>query len=175
MKRAKMILVVAFALVAAAAAQMDAPKPGPESKKLDVFAGTWTLDSKLKPSAMGPGGTVNETEKCEWMEGRFYLVCHVDYKSDMGNGVGTSYMGYSSDDKAYTYREFNSYGEFTDARGTIDGDTWTWTSDYKMGGSAMKGKFTVKVTSATSYTFTYEMSQDGAKWNTIMEGKATKK
>jgi len=175
MKRAGMIFVMAFGLTVAAAAQMEAPKPGPELKKLDVFAGSWMLDANLKPSSMGPGGTVTETEKCEWREGGFYLVCHLDYKGPTGNGVGTSFMGYSADDKAYTYREFNSYGEFTDARGTIDGDTWTWTSEYKMGGMAMKGKFTVKVTSATSYNFAYEMSQDGAKWNSIMEGKATKK
>jgi len=31
------------------------------------------------------------------------------------------------------------------------------------------------MTSATSYNFTFEMSQDGAKWATIMDGKASKK
>jgi len=175
MKRAGMIFVMALVLTAVAAAQMEAPKPGPELKKLDVFAGSWTLDGAVKAHAAGPDGTMTETEKCEWMEGGFYLVCHFDYKGTMGSGVGTSFMGYSPDDKAYTYREFNSYGEFTDARGTIDGDTWIWTSDDKMGGMTMKGKFTVKITSATSYNFAFDMSQDGTKWNTIMEGKAAKK
>jgi len=59
---------------------------------------------------------MTENEKCEWMEGGFYLVCHSDYKSSMGNGMGLSVMGYSADDKAYTYREFNSFGEFDDSR-----------------------------------------------------------
>jgi hypothetical protein len=84
-------------------------------------------------------------------------------------------MGYSNDDKAYTYREFNSFGEFEDSKGSLDGDTWTWTADEKMGGMTMKGRFTMKMPSSTSYTFSYDMSQDGTKWTTVMDGKATKK
>ena len=33
----------------------------------------------------------------------------------------------------------------------------------------------MKVVSPTSYTFKYEMSQDGTSWTTVMDGKATKK
>ncbi len=42
-------------LAAAALAQMEMPKPGPEHKKLDMFAGTWTLDGDMKPGADGSG------------------------------------------------------------------------------------------------------------------------
>jgi hypothetical protein len=175
MKRAGMILAAALVMAAAAMAQMEPPKPAPELKKLDVFAGTWTLDGTMKPGMMGPGGSMTENEKCEWMEGGFYLVCHSEYKGSMGSGIEMSVMGYSSEDKAYTYREFSSTGEFEDSRGTIDGDTWTWTSDEKMGGMTMKGKFTIKITSATSYNFAFDMSQDGTKWTNVMEGKASKK
>jgi hypothetical protein len=174
MKPAGMILA-ALILAGAAMAQTAAPKPGPELKKLDVFVGTWTLDGSMKPGMMGSGGTMTENEKCEWMEGGFYLVCHSDYKSTMGNGVGLSVMGYSADDKVYTYREFSSTGEFNDSKGTLDGDTWTWTSDEKMGGMTMKGRFTIHMTSAASYTFAFDMSEDGKKWSTVMEGKAGKK
>ena len=61
------------------------------------------------------------------------------------------------------------------AKGTVDGDTWTWTNDMKMGSQTMKGRFTEKILSPTSYNFKYEMSADGTKWETVMEGKATKK
>jgi hypothetical protein len=73
MKRTGMTLV-AVMFAAAAMAQTGAPKPGPELKKLDVFVGTWTLAGTLKPGMMGSGGTMTENEKCEWMEGGFYLV-----------------------------------------------------------------------------------------------------
>jgi hypothetical protein len=161
-------------LVVAAVAQMEAPKPGPELKKLDAFAGTWTLEGDMKPGPMSPGGTMAENERCEWMDGNFFLVCKSDFKSSMGNGTGISVMGYSTDDKTYTYREFNSWGEAMDSKGSVDGNTWTWTSDEKMNGMVMKGRFTMKITSPTSYNFTFDMSQDGTKWTTVMEGKATK-
>jgi len=175
MKRAQMILAAALAMATTAVAQTGAPKPGPELKKLDVFVGAWTLDGNMKPGVMGPGGTMTELQKCEWMEGGYFLVCHSDYKSSMGNGVGLSVMGYSTDDKVYTYREFNSFGEFDDSKGTVDGDTWTWVNEEKMGNSTMKGRFTMHMTSTASYTFAFDMSQDGTKWSTVMEGKATKK
>ncbi|MGA2647168.1 MAG: DUF1579 family protein [Candidatus Sulfotelmatobacter sp.] len=175
MKRLGLVLISAFLLATTAIAQTQPPKPGPELQKLDLFVGTWTLDGTMKPSAMGPGGSMTEGEKCEWMEGGFYVICHSDYKSSMGNGVGLSVLGYSADDKVYTYREFNSFGEFDDSRGSVEGDTWTWTSDEKMGAMTMKGRFIMKVTSASAYNFTFDMSQDGAKWSTVMEGKASKK
>ena len=175
MKRPGMLLVTALLLATAATAQMQPPKPGPELKKLDVFVGSWTLDGNMKPSTMGPGGAISENEKCEWMDGGFYLVCNSEYKSTIGNGVGLAVMGYSPDDKAYTYREFNSFGEFEDSKGSVNGDTWTWIADEKMGGMTMKGRFTMKIISPTSYTFMFEMSQDGTKWTTVMDGKATKK
>jgi len=174
MKRSGRILIAWSVLAAAAMAQAGMPQPGPEHKKLDMFAGSWTLDGQMKPGPMGPGGSMTETEKCDWMEGGFYVVCHADFKSTMGNGSALSLLGYSTDDKAYTYREFNSFGEFMESKGSLDGDTWTWTGDEKMGGATSKGRFTMKFTSPTSYTFTYDMSPDGAKWTTVMDGKATK-
>jgi len=176
MKKTVMILMAGLVLVATAVAQETAPKPAPEIKKLDMLAGSWVLEGDMKPSAMGPGGKVSETEKCEWMEAGFFLICHVDFKTaNSGNGSGLSVLGYSTGEKAYTYREFNSWGEFEDSRGALDGDTWTWTSDEKMGDTVMKGRFTMKFTSPASYNFTYEMSPDGAKWTTAVDGKATKK
>jgi Protein of unknown function (DUF1579) len=176
MKRAGIILIAGLSFAAVALAQETMPKPTPEHKKLDTLAGSWVLEGDVKPSAMGPGGKITENEKCEWMEGGFFLVCHVDFKTaSSGNGWGLAVLGYSTGEKAYTYREFNSWGEFEDSRGTLDGDTWTWTSDEKIDNSMGKGRFTMKFTSPSSYSFTYEMSPDGAKWTTEVDGKATKK
>ena len=92
----------------------------------------------------------------------------------MGSGSGISFIGYNPDQKAYTYDEFNSMGEAEHSTGTLDGDTWTWLGEQKMGPQTMKGRFTMKIASPTSYTFKYEMSPDGATWTTVMDGTATK-
>src|SRR6185312_15318101 len=88
--------------------------------------------------------------------------------------TGTGYLGYNPEDKVYTYHEFSSDGEMVDARGTVDGDTWTWTSEEKMQGKVMKGRFIEKITSPTSYDIKFEASVDGGEYVTIMEAKATK-
>jgi len=175
MKKAGILLTACLIMAPAALAQMEPPKPGPEVKKLDALAGAWTLEGDVKPGPMGPGGKMTEGQKCEWMEGGYFLVCHVDFKSAMGNGYGMGVMGYSTDDKTYTYHEFNSWGEAMDAKGALDGGTWTWTSDEKMGDKMVKGRFTMKMTSSASYDFMYETSPDGSKWTTAVDGKATKK
>jgi hypothetical protein len=104
--------------------------------------------------------------------GDFFLVQHSHFSgAGMGEGTGISILGYDSDMKKFTYNEFNSWGEAGKSLGMVDGKTWTWLGeDPKMG----KGKFTMTITSPTSYDFQYDMSPDGNNWTTIMNGKATK-
>jgi hypothetical protein len=61
-------------------------------------------------------------------------------------------------DKMYTYDSFNSLGEADHAKGTVDGDTWTWRSETRMGPRTIKGRLTIKMLSATAYNFKFEMS-----------------
>jgi hypothetical protein len=56
----------------------------------------------------------------------------------------------------------------------VDGGTWTWLADENLGGQKMKGRYTAKVLSPTSYAMKFELSPDGTNWSTVMEGKATK-
>ena len=169
-----LFLSVLFAMALAAEAQMPPMKPGPEQKKLDYFAGNWVLDGNMKPGPMGPGGKMTETESNTWMDGGFFLAMKSDFKSAMGNGTEVSYLGYDPNEKMYTYDSFNSMGEADHSKGTVEGDTWTFTSDEKMGSVTWKGRFVMKVLSPTSYTFKFDMSQDGTTWNTVMDGTATK-
>lgn len=175
MKRALAIVAVAFCTLALVA-QAPAPiKPGPEHKNLDYFNGTWTLTGEFKPGPWGPGGTMTETEHNTWMDGGFFLLSHIDFNGGaMGNGTGLSVMGYDPNTKMYTYDEYNSMGEAEHATGNFDGTTWTWTSDENMGGQKMKGRFSIKEFSPTSYSFKFEMAPAGGEFATIMDGKATK-
>ncbi len=177
MKRVLAVLAVATSMlpmmVHAQAPQM--PKPGPEVKKLDYFAGTWKTDGEAKPSPYGPGGKTSGTDHNEWMPGCFFLVTHSEFNTPEGEAKGLAIMGYKADDKLYTYHEFDSTGETVSATGTVQGDTWTWQSEDKMGGKIVKGRYTVNVLSPTSYSFKFESASDTGEWNTVMEGKATKK
>ena len=163
------------AVTTSAPAQMPAPKPPPELKKIDYFIGKWNLEGEMKPGPMGPGGKMTMTEEDSWMDGNFFVVAHSKFSSPtMGGGTAISFMGYDPDTKAYTYNEFNSMGETERSAGTFDGDTWTWTGDEKMGDKIIKGRYTMKILTPTSYNFKFEMSPDGANWTTVMDGTATK-
>ena len=52
--------VLFFSFVLEIAAQGQAPKPGPEQKKLEALLGSWTFEWDTKPSIFGPGGKVIE-------------------------------------------------------------------------------------------------------------------
>ena len=170
------IVVLGILLAATAAfAQMEAPKPGPDVKKLDYFVGHWTAEGNVKPGPMGPGGIFKSDDNNEWMEGGYFVVLHSKYSGGgMPGGVSTAYMGFDPNDKVYTYDEFNSAGEATHSKGTIDADNWVWTNEMKMGAMTMRGRFSVKILSPTAYTYKFEVSTDGTNWTLFMDGKETK-
>jgi hypothetical protein len=175
MNRASAIVITTVLLIGAAFAQAGPPTPGPELKKLDYFVGSWTSEGDMKPGPMGPGGKMTASEDSKWMDGGFFVVIHSTFKSAaMGNVSAIAFMGYDTEEKKYTYDEFNSMGEAIHSKGTVDGDTWTWTNEMKMGPQTMKGRFTMKILSPTSYTYKFEMSADGTKWDLVMDGKDTK-
>src|SRR5262249_14987426 len=153
-------ILVCSTLLAIAQNPPPTPKPGPEQKNLAYFAGSWTLTGDIKPGPMGPGGKFNGTEHVEWMPGGFFLVSHSTSSSLMGKETGLAVYGYDSDKKTYTYDEFSSSGENIHATGTFDGKTWTWTSEMTANNMPLKGRFVVTQTSANSYTFKFDLSQD---------------
>jgi hypothetical protein len=172
--RTQALFIATLLLTAAASAQMSLPKPGPEHKKLDYFIGHWTCDGDTKPGPMGPGGKMTLSEDNKWMEGGYFVVMHSEFKSgSMGSGTGIAFLGYDADEKKYTYNEFNSMGEATYSKGTVDGDAWTWIGDMKMNPPG-RGRFSEKILSPTSYTIKFEMSSDASNWVLFMDGKCTK-
>ena len=169
-------MLMSILAVSSAHAQMGPPTPAAELKKLDFMSGDWTAEGTQTPGPGAPTSKWSMTTHADWMEGNFFLVEHSDMDlGPMGKGKELAVLGYDSDRGVYTYRAFSSWGEPENAEGKVDGDTWTWTSEVRMNGQTMKGRYTMKVLSPTSYAMKYEMSPDGTKWITAMEGKATKK
>jgi hypothetical protein len=165
-----------LALVAATVfARTDEPKPAPELRKLDYFVGTWAAQGEIRPGPLGAGGRFTGTNRVQWMDGGFFLVTQSDFEGAMGKGSETSYMGWDADTRTYTYDSFNTLGEVDRARGTVNGDTWTWLSETKIGEKTMKGRLTQKVRSPAAYDFRFETSFDGKTWTTMLEGSDAKK
>lgn len=172
-------ILASILILSAAAAWAQMPmKPGPELKKLDYFVGTWTTDGTIAQGPWGAGGKFSATDTTEWMEGNFFMVGHSDFKMPAelgGDGKETSFMGYDTDKNVYTYDAFNSQGHRETSKGTVNGDTWTWTSTANYGGQDINQRMTIKIVSPIVHTMKFEVSMDGTNWMTFMDAKATKK
>jgi len=156
-------------------AQMKLPNPAPQLKSLDYFVGTWLAEGDVKPGPMGGGGKFGGTNRVEWMRGAFFLVTHSEFHGALGEGVETAYMSYDGVSNSYTYDSFNSLGEADHAKGNLNGDTWIWQSETRIGSQTMRGRLTIKMLSATAYNFKFETSPDGITWSILLEGKDRKK
>jgi hypothetical protein len=173
--KATSLLLGILLLATTAFAQMEIPKPGPEVKKLNYFVGHWTSEGDMKPGPMGPGGKFTLQENSEWMDGGYFVVIHSKYSGGgMPDGTSTAYMGYDTQEKVYTYDEFNSSGEHTHSTGNLDDDNFVWMSDMKMGAQTMKGRFSMKLMPPNAYAYKFEVSPDGKAWSLVMDGKDTK-
>jgi len=150
------------------------PKPGPEHEKLAYFVGKWASEGELKPSAFGPGGKFAITETCDWLPGKFALQCNSDGNISGMPVKGTSIMSYDSAKSTYVYFESNSMGENNYSQGSVNGDTWTWTSENAMYGTTVRTRFTLKQVPPDSASFKFELATGSDPLTLMMEGKQTR-
>jgi hypothetical protein len=169
-------LVIIFAV--SAAAQMSSTA-SPELKKLDYFSGTWTSAATIPAGPWGAGGKFTATGTNEWMKGAFFLVSHADFSLPPelgGSGSAISVYAYDPDKRVDTEDRFDSIGRHEKRTGTLNGDTWTWNSEFDYAGMTIQSRLTVKTISATSYSTKLEVSSDnGASWTSFWDGTAAKK
>jgi hypothetical protein len=173
------IVFAAFALSSTAAPLIvaaQATKPGPEQARLGYFVGKWTAEGEVKPGPMGPGGKFTSTDNCEWFEGRYSVVCHSEGAMPMGPSKSIGILGYSPEEKVYTYYGVDNTGMTMSSvpKGTLKGDTWTYFDQGTMGGKQYKSRVVIKELSPTSYSFKMDMQGPDGKWMPMMESKNTK-
>jgi hypothetical protein len=177
MKRVTVLLSICVMFVVTsiqAQVRQGPPEPGPDVKKLAYRIGTWNLKHDARPFGSMPGGKFAATEKCEWYSGGFFVTCHWETTGAIRPSKGVSFLGYDQNEKVYTYHGFESTGDVIDAKGTVDGDTWTWTSESKMGDGKMTGRVTIKLVSKTEYSFKLELSRNGKEFSLLQESTARK-
>ena len=152
------------------------PKPGPEHERLGFFVGKWTGTGEMKPGPMGPGGKMTTTDDCQWFEGHFSVICNSTGQSPMGPGKSMGILGYSTEDKVYTYYGVDNSGMTMASvpKGTLQGKTWIYNDESIMGGQKVKTRVTIKELSPTSYSFLMEAQSPDGKWAPMMETTNTK-
>jgi hypothetical protein len=179
MKRIAAFSLTAFLVLLAVAVTRaqepaPAPKPGPEHEKLAYFVGTWKSEGDIKPSAFGPAGKYTFTETCNWLPGKFALLCKSEGNMMGGEFHGLSVMSYDMAEKSYVYYETNNWGENVYSHGSVAGDVWTWTNESKINGKPVRTRFTLKRVSPDLASYTFDMAMGSDPLANVMEGKQTR-
>jgi Protein of unknown function (DUF1579) len=145
----------------------QAPKPGPEHKRMEVFIGKWINEGHTIASAGAPSLKIPTSDVYEWMPGGFFVL-HTAYGriGDMDVG-GTEIIGYDAASGTYRSHFFDSQGNTTTDELTVDGDTWTWRG-------AQTRTTAVFGDNGKTQTAHHERSDDGVNWVPSMEVTLTK-
>ncbi len=79
---------------------------------------------------------MTSSDTCEWFEGRFSVICRYEGSGPMGPSKGLGILGYSTEEKVYTYYAVDNtnMGMASVPKGTVQGDTWTYTDEATFGG-----------------------------------------
>jgi hypothetical protein len=171
------IAATLFALSGLAALSQTAtptPQPGPEHQRLAYLVGKWNSEAEMKPGAFGPGGHMTFTQDCDWYSGGFAVVCHSVSNWAGGAVKALSITSYDPGEKRYVYFETNTSGENVFAKGTIDGPTWTWLGESRMGGKLLRNRFILKEVPPDVATYTDEIADGDGPWAEVMHGKQTR-
>jgi hypothetical protein len=170
------VVLIVVAAAFAVAEEPAAPQPTAEHRALEAWTGSWSGKGEMKPGPFGPGGPMSWSEDCSWFEGGgFHVVCRTQGTSPMGPMKGLGIVGYNAEKKVYTHYGVDSTGWSGYSEGTRTGDTWTFQSKEMMGGMTYHSRFNMTMTSPTTMTFNWEMSEDGSKWTVMMDGTTSKK
>jgi hypothetical protein len=154
--------------------KMEAPKPAPETERLDYFTGNWHSEVDIKANPWEPVQKMSSELHCSWMEGRFFVVCNEIGQWSLGKLGATYVMGYDSEAKVYTWDSYNSAGKKGHITGTVEGKTWTFNIENEVDGKTIKARSVLFEESPTRYRLTMEATEDGKTWKPVMESQSNK-
>jgi hypothetical protein len=138
------------------------------------MVGKWTSEADIKPSPYGPGGKTTSIDSYEWFSGGFALVYRSDAKTPAGEEKALGIMSYDPGEKRYVYSETNTSGENIVAKGTLEGRTWTWTGESRMGGKVYRNRFTLTEVPPDRASYKFEMAEGNGPWAEVLHGKQTR-
>jgi hypothetical protein len=93
----------------------------------------------------------------------------------MGPSKGLGISGYNAEKKVYTHYGIDSQGWNGHSEGTREGTLWTFESEELMGGKTVYSRFTMNMVSKSKMKFTWDLSEDGKSWTTMMKGSSKRK
>lgn len=149
---------------------MEMPKPGHGHLKMEKLVGSWEGEETMHPSQWDPkGGTAVGRSTHRMALNGFALL--YDYEQERDGVVtftGHGVMTFDPKGERYTFHWFDCMGSPPEVFvGDFDGDILTLAH----GGPGMHARMTYDLSVSRQMRTKMEMSEDGATWNTLFEGR----
>ena len=156
-------------------AQTSGPQPSPEHKKLEVWAGNWTIQGEGKDSPSGSTYKFDWTMQGRWLPGGFFLEVYGSLKYPDGEDRWLEILGYDPVKKTYVGYVFNYNGtSFIYTMTLSDRTCFENGTSYSPDGKGTKWRQTWNFApDLMSVTGKREIEKDGTWW-TEFEAKGVK-
>lgn len=152
---------------------MDMPKPGPEHKRLEVFAGTWIGQELMHPSPWDPQGGPTEAEARNAMALDGFALIQ-DYEQRRGGRTTLKGHGVLRWDGASGHYAFHWFDSMGTPPAIFIGDwvegTLTLRSQGPYGWARAQWTF-----HDGTYAYRMDLSPDDRHWTPFMEGSYRRK
>jgi hypothetical protein len=175
MRRVLLATLPLLVLAVSTPANAQTPQPGPDTKKLEAFVGTWKYEGDAKASPLGPAAKIAGTQTGRMVMSGFALEWKGEEKGPFG-GVQWGEMDvYDASSKSYPYFGYQNDGTTWSGSNVLRGDIWAATGTITSKGTSCKyraeGSFSAD---GKTWTWKSEISADGKTWTPWTQGTMTK-
>ena len=171
MKNCIWVCLIEIVLGTGAIVVAQAPQPGPEAKKLAMFAGTWQYSGEAKASPLGPASKIAGKQTGRMVAGGF-AIQNTGEESVIQWGETDVYDPAS---KTYRYLGYRNDGAVWQGSGSVSGNVWKFSGTMTVKGTSYQIRTEATFTpDGKSFTWKAEISTDGKTWAAWAETKASK-
>jgi len=153
----------------------QAPQPGPDVKKLEVFVGTWRYEGEAKATPIGPAAKISGTQTARMVMNGFALEWTGEEKGAFG-GVKFGEMDvYDASSKTYPYLGYQTDGTTWSGSSVVSGNTWKGNGTMTSNGASYRVRTEVSLSAdGKTFAFKQEISGDGKTWVPWVQASMTK-
>ena len=148
------------------------PEPAPviteAHRRLEPFVGTWKVTGQNAGAAPNaPDTPVTGEESYTWLPGRFFLLGHWDRRFEGGRHVGLNIIRYDATTEQYSSYNVDNLGFARTYRVTQRDGVWSFIGEWERATWAFGHD-------GQTMTIDWEITTDGATWETLCHLDATK-
>ena len=167
--------VMTLLVVAAGFGRAQAPQPGPEAKRLAMWAGNWQYEGSAQASPLGPASKISGKQTGRVAAGGFAMQSTGEESGTFGGIQWGELDVYDPASKTYRYLGYQSDGSVWQGTASVAGNVWRFSGTMTVKGTSYQIRTEATfATDGRSFDWKAEVSTDGKTWAPWAQTKTTK-